>query len=220
MYDYLALWRNEGLIEMTKELEKLIENFARHNIVVSRVKSNQEVVSLLDELIKDGTIVGCGDSVTLEQTGVFAYLRKRNLTFLDKYQEGLTSADKRAIYLKNFTADTFITGSNAITEDGKIFNIDGNGSRVAPMIYGPEQVIIVVGKNKITANVEEAVKRVRQIAAPLDAKRLGKTTPCTKIDSCVDCAHPERICNDFVLITGQFVKNRIKIILVEEELGY
>ena len=88
------------------------------------------------------------------------------------------------------------------------------------MIYGPEQVIIVVGTNKITENVDEAIKRVRQIAAPLDAKRLGKGTPCTKLDRCVDCSHKERICNDFVLIANQFVKDRIKIIIVDQELGY
>lgn len=127
---------------------------------------------------------------------------------MDKYHPSLSHEDKRAIYLRNFIADTFIAGSNAITMDGKIFNIDGNGSRVAPMIYGPEQVIIVVGTNKITENAAEAIKR------------LGKGTPCTKLDRCIDCIHKERICNDFMLIVNQFVKDRIKIIIVNEELGY
>lgn len=126
---------------MRANIDKLIKNFERHNIAIYPVNEAKEVFTLLEELIKDGTTVGCGDSVTLEQIGVFNYLREKNITFLDKYKTELTSSDKRAIYLKNFTADTFITGSNAITEDGKIFNIDGNGSRVAPMIYGPEQVI-------------------------------------------------------------------------------
>ncbi|MNM69788.1 hypothetical protein D3C81_814020 [compost metagenome] len=88
------------------------------------------------------------------------------------------------------------------------------------MLYGPKQVIIVVGINKIVENLDSAIKRTRQIAAPLDAKRLGKSTPCTKLDRCIDCNHKERICNDFVLITGQFIKNRIKVIVINESLGY
>lgn len=205
---------------MQQNLDKLRRNFEQHNMAVFQVSNSQEVLALLNEFIKDGTTVGCGDSVTLEQTGVLDYLRKKDITFLDKYQPGLSHEDKSAIYLRNFSADTFITGTNSITVDGKIFNIDGNGSRVAPMIYGPEQVIIVVGTNKITENVDEAIKRVRKIAAPLDAKRLGKGTPCTKLNRCVDCSHKERICNDFVLIANQFIKDRIKIIIVDQELGY
>ena len=205
---------------MPQNMKQLKRNFEQHNMAVFLASNSQELLALLNEFICNGTTVGCGDSVTLEQTGVLDYLRKRDITFLDKYQPGLSHEDKRAIYLRNFSADTFITGSNAITVDGKIFNIDGNGSRVAPMIYGPEQVIIVVGTNKITKNVDEASKRVRQIAAPLDAKRLGKGTPCTKLNRCIDCSHKERICNDFVLIANQFVKDRIKIIIVDQELGY
>jgi hypothetical protein len=122
--------------------------------------------------------------------------------------------------LKNFSAHTFITGTNAVTTDGKIYNIDGNGSRVAPMLYGPEQVIIVIGSNKIVDNENEAIQRVRQIAAPLDARRLNKSTPCTKLGKCVDCQHNERICNDFVLITGQFIDGRIKVIIIDESHGF
>ena len=122
---------------MQQNLDKLRRNFEQHNMAVFQVSNSQEVLALLNEFIKDGTTVGCGDSVTLEQTGGLDCLREKDITFLDKYQPGLSHEDKRAIYLCNFTADTFITGTNAITVDGKIFNIDGNGSRVAPMIYGP-----------------------------------------------------------------------------------
>lgn len=121
--------------------------------------------------------------------------------------------------MKNFDADTFLTGTNAITLDGKLFNIDGNGSRIAPMLYGPRQVIVVAGVNKLVDTVEDA-NRARQIAAPLDAKRLRKDTPCTKLNICIDCRHEQRICNDFVLITGQFVKDRIKVILINQAYGF
>ena len=104
--------------------------------------------------------------------------------------------------------------------DGKIFNIDGMGNRVAPMIYDPEQVILVVGKNKIIENVKAAIERTRQIAAPLDAKRLNFDTPCARLGKCVDCNHEQRICYAFVLLAGQLIKNRVKVIIVNETLGY
>ena len=110
--------------------------------------------------------------------------------------------------------------TNALTESGELYNIDGNGSRVAPMLYGPRQVILVAGINKIVRDIEEAEKRVRQYAAPIDAKRLKKSTPCTVLGYCADCKSPDRICNDFVVIKGQFVKGRIKVIIVKKQLGY
>jgi len=101
-----------------------------------------------------------------------------------------------------------------------LFIIDGNGSRAAPIIYGPKQVIAVVSTNKIVQSVDDAIARTRQVSAPLDAKRLGKETPCTKLDRCIDCHHAQRICNNFVLITGQFEKERIKVIIIEGNYGF
>lgn len=184
------------------------------------VENEEELLRLLGELIRKGEKVGCGDSATLKETGVFDFIRSGGFIFYDKHQPGLTPDEKRAIYLKNFDVDTFLTGVNAITLDGKLFNIDGNGSRVAPMLYGPKQVIVVAGVNKLTDTVEDAVSRARQIAAPLDAKRLKKDTPCTKLGKCIDCRHEQRICNDFVLIAGQFAKDRIKVILVNQAYGF
>lgn len=205
---------------MKERIKKTIANLEKNKMSGYYVKNREELLLLLSKLIKRGETVGCGDSVTLEETGVFEYLRSGDYIFYDKHQQNLTSEDKRALYLKNFEADTFITGTNAITEDGELFNIDGNGSRVAPMIYGPRQVIVVVGTNKITEKAEDAIVRTRQIAAPLDAKRLGKDTPCTKLGKCIDCGHQQRICNDFVLITGQLIKDRIKVVIIEGNFGF
>ena len=205
---------------MDANIQLTISNLEKHNMAGYFVSDSRELLALLTKLIPRGATVGCGDSVTLEQTGVFEFLRSGAYTFNDKFQPGLTSADKRTLYISNFSADTFITGTNAVTTDGALFNIDGNGSRVAPMLYGPEQVIVVVGTNKIVANTCEAIERTRQIAAPLDAVRLHKDTPCTKLGKCIDCNHKQRICNGFVLITGQFIKDRIKVIIVDETLGY
>ena len=184
------------------------------------VESRQELLSLLSTLLVEGEKIGCGDSVTLEETGVFEYLRNGSYTFYDKHRQSLTSEEKRKLYLNNFDADTFVTGTNAVTMDGKLFNIDGNGSRVAPIIYGPRQVIVVVGMNKLVDTVEDAVRRTRQVAAPLDAKRLKKNTPCVKLGRCIDCKHEQRICNDFVLIARQFSKDRIKVIFINGDYGY
>ncbi len=174
----------------------------------------------LKELINENSVVGVGDSVTLLETGIIDFLRNGNYDFLDKYREGITGEEKRHLYIRNFSADTFMCSTNALTEDGELYNIDGNGSRVAPIIYGPKQVIIVTGINKIVRNIEEAEKRVRNYSAPLDAKRLGKNTPCTTLGYCADCRSPDRICNDFTIIRGQFVKDRIKVIIVGKNLGY
>ncbi|MFT4104143.1 MAG: lactate utilization protein [Lacrimispora sp.] len=205
---------------MDKRIQEAILNLQRNNMAGYFVETKEELLQLMASLIKNGEQVGWGDSVTLEETGVFEFIRSGSYILNDKHQSGLTPEEKRAVYLKNFDVDTFLTGTNAVTLDGKLFNIDGNGSRVAPMLYGPRQVIVVAGINKLTDHVEDAMRRTRQIAAPLDAVRLNKNTPCTKLGKCIDCRHEQRICNDFVLIAGQFVKNRIKVILINQEYGF
>jgi len=203
-----------------KQVERTIKNLNSGNMEGYYIKNREQLFEKLEDLMAEGSTVGVGDSMTLFETGVIDFLRSGKFNFLDKYKEGLGGNDKREIYIRNFSADTFICSTNAITENGELYNIDGNGSRVAPMIYGPKQVIIVAGINKIVKNLDEAEIRVRQYAAPIDAKRLNKDTPCTKLGYCVDCKSPSRICNDFVVIKGQFIKGRIKILILGEELGY
>lgn len=205
---------------MQSIIKTTIDNLGKNHMTGYYVEDIPKLHELIRKLMPEGQTVGCGDSVTLEQTNVYRYVRDHDYNFLDKYRTCLSREEKRELYLQNFRADTFLTGINAVTTDGKLFNIDGNGSRVAPIIYGPKQVIAVVGTNKIVESVDDAVARAREIAAPLDAKRLGKETPCVKLGKCIDCHHSQRICNDFVLITGQFDENRIKIIFIEGEYGY
>lgn len=211
---------NNVLWYLEKQVERTINNLRKKNMEGYFIKDEDELKELLQELITENSVVGVGDSMTLFQTGVINFLRNGNYTFLDKYKEDITSEDKKKIYIENFSADTFLCSTNALTEEGELYNIDGNGSRVAPMLYGPKQVIIVTGINKIVKDIEEAEKRVRNYAAPIDAKRLGKNTPCTTLGYCVDCKSPERICNDFTIIRGQFVKGRIKVIILGKSLGY
>lgn len=205
---------------MNDIVQKTIQSLKRNNMAGYYVQSVAQLHELLVSLMEKGETVGCGDSLTLEQTGVFDLVRRRDYRFLDKHKPGLCREEKREIYLQNFRADTFLTGINAVTANGELFNIDGNGSRVAPVLYGPRQVIAVAGTNKIVPSVDEAILRARQLSAPLDAKRLGKETPCTKLNRCIDCRHEQRICNDFVLITGQFERDRIKVVFIQGEYGF
>ncbi|WP_291578328.1 lactate utilization protein [Clostridium sp. UBA6640] len=203
-----------------KRIERTIEGLNKRNMEGHFVNDEVELIELLKSLIPDGSVVGVGDSMTLFETGVIDFLRNEKYIFLDKYKDGITKEEKRKIYEENFSSDTFLCSTNAITESGELYNIDGNGSRVAPMLYGPKQIILVAGINKIVKDIDEAEKRVRNYSAPIDAKRLNKNTPCTTLGYCVDCKSPSRICNDFVIIRGQFVKGRIKVIFVGKQLGY
>lgn len=211
---------NNVLWYMEKRIERTIENLRRRNMAGFFVNDKARLIDLLKKLIPENSIIGVGDSMTLFETSVIEFLRGSNYNFLDKYKEGITSEEKRQIYIQNFSVDTFMCSTNALTENGELYNIDGNGSRIAPMLYGPKQVILVTGINKLVSDIAEAERRVRSYAAPIDAKRLGKNTPCAVSGQCVDCKSPERICNDFVVIRGQFIKDRIKVIIVGEQLGY
>ena len=194
-----------------KRIERTIENLEKHNIEACYIQNEGELIPKIESLIPENSIVGVGDSMTLFETGIIDLLRSGKYTFLDKYREGITSEEKRKLYL---------CSTNAVTEEGELYNIDGNGNRVAAMIYGPEQVIVVCGVNKIVKNLEEAEKRVRNYVAPIDAKRLNKNTPCAYTGHCADCQSPDRICNDFVIIRSQFIKGRIRVIIVGKQLGY
>lgn len=203
-----------------KRVERTIAGLERNNINGFYVKDESQLLQRIKALVPEHSTVAMGDSVSLWETGIMDLLRNGNYNFLDKYREGITRDEKKELYRQSFSADSFLSSTNAVTEEGELYNIDGNGSRVAAMLYGPEQVIIVAGINKIVRNLEEAEKRVRNYAAPLDAKRLHKKTPCASLGYCVDCKSEERICNDFVVIRRQFTKGRIKVIIVGKSLGY
>ena len=140
--------------------------------------------------------------------------------FLDKYSKDLTKEQKKALYIQNFNADIFFSGVNALSSEGKIYNLDGNGSRVAPIIYGPKKVFLVCGVNKLVRTEKEAFERIKAKAAPLDAIRLNKKTPCVKTKVCMECKSPDKICNYMTIIQGQFDPERIEILVINKEMGY
>ena len=205
---------------ITKQVERTMNNLVKNNMMAFYVESKDQVVDKVAELIKEGETVAVGGSVTLEETGVLEYLRSGRYNFLDRYADGLSRDQVEEIFRKSFFADTYLTSTNAITEDGELYNVDGNGNRVAAMIYGPKSVIVIAGINKIVKNTDEAIERVRRIAAPANTVRLNKNTPCTKTGYCVDCRTDDRICCSYTVFRLQRVKDRIKVILVGESLGF
>lgn len=207
-------WVNEQKILRT------IKSLEDNNMNGYYVKDREELISKIKELVRDGSMVACGGSITLFETGVIQHLRTERYEFLDRYKEGLNRQDLVKIFRKSFSADAYFTSSNAVTEDGELYNVDGNGNRVAAMLYGPEKVIVVCGSNKIVRDVDMAIDRNRQVSAPANAKRLNRNTPCTKVGYCMDCKSSERICNEYTLIRRQGTKDRIHVIFLDEEVGY
>lgn len=199
--------------------DELIRNFRNRNVEVSFFDSLQDVKEKIEDLIPIDSTVGIGNSQTLKEMKISETLNNRgNLVFdktLAKNKEEIKELKKKAL-LTNW----YISGTNAISIDGHIVNIDHSGNRVAAMIYGPDKVIIVVGKNKVCETLEDAVQRSRNISAPLNAKRAGYNPPCIEMKRCVDCKSKERVCFNLVIIEGQYDKNRMQLFIVDEELGY
>lgn len=181
-------------------------------------KDSKEALEILKNLIPENSTVTTGGSLTLAQIGALELFRNGKYNFLDRYV-AKSKEEKEELERKAFFSDYYVCSANAITENGEIVLLDGNGNRVAAVIYGPKNVILVTSVNKIVKNVNEARERIRYIS-PMNSKRLNLNTPCAQIGYCIDCSSHQRICNYLVTIeTGLRFPGRIKVILVLEELG-
>ena len=207
-------WDNEQKILRT------IEALNKNNMNGYLVNTKEELIEKIKELVKENSTVACGGSMSLFETGIIDHLRSGRYNFLDRYKEGLSREEITKLFKESFFADAYFASSNAVTEDGKLYNVDGNGNRVAAMLFGPEKVILVVGVNKIVKNIDEAVIRNKEISAPTNAKRLNKMTPCTKVGYCMDCKSNDKICREFTVISSQVNKDRIHVIFMNENIGY
>ncbi len=202
------------------KLEKTAKALINNNFEAYVVEDKAAAFAKLCELMPEGAGVGVGGSKTLDELGVIPLLRNGKYHFFDRYDPSLTRPQAVEVMKKALTADVFLTSTNAVTENGELYNVDGNANRVAAMLFGPDSVIVIAGYNKICANLEEAKRRVQSIAAPANCVRLGMKTPCTVAGSCMDCRSEDRICADIVVMARQRQKGRVKVILVAEELGY
>lgn len=206
-------WVNE--IKINRTLEALRKN----NMEGYLINTENELIHKIQELVNEGSKVSLGGSMTLFETKIMEHLRSGRYELLDRYKEGLTADEIKEIYRKSFFCDAYFTSTNAITEEGELYNVDGNGNRVAAMLYGPDKVIVIAGVNKIVKDINEAIYRVENLAAPANAKRLNRKTPCTVTGKCMNCNSPERICREYTVIKKP-VPNRIFILLLNEEYGY
>lgn len=201
-------------IRIEKTMQALVEN----QFEAFYAENTAEVLELVKKMIVKGEKVDRGGSKTIEETGILAYIKNGEFDYQDPYTAA-NAEEKDRLMKERFFCDTFFCSANALITDGRLYNEDGICSRVAPMMYGPKQVIVVVGKNKLVDTEAEARKRIKTIAAPLNTKRLQSDTPCLIDGVCHNCKSPARICCSTVITSFNRIKGRIKVIIVNEDLG-
>ena len=196
--------------------QKVIKGLQSRNMSGYYAESREEALRLALELIPEGSTATMGGGVSVHEIGLVDALKQGNYKFIDRdaYE------DKRAAMLLAYDADVFLASANAITEDGVLVNIDGNANRVSAIAHGPKKVILIVGMNKVCDDVDGAMKRARNVAAPTNAQRFGLSTPCAKTGSCMNCKSPDTICCQFLITRFSRHTGRIHVILVNDSLGF
>ncbi len=201
-----------------KQVERTVHALKKNNFEALFVLDSKAAFDEVMKRIPDGATVSVGGSVTLRQVGLLEALGKRKINFISPTQ-AKNIEERLELTQKSFSSDVFLSSTNAVTEDGKLFNVDATGNRVGAMFIGPQKSIIIAGVNKIVKDVEAAQKRVKEWAAPQNAKRLGKKTPCVETGVCGDCSSPDRICNIYVTLAKKPSRSQVVVILVGEKLG-
>ena len=214
---------------MENYIENTMKNLEKNGIKAFYVETKDEVKPLVESLMTKGESVSNGGSMSLKECGIIDLISNGDYDYIDRSKyEGEAI---REAYIKAFGCDTYLCSSNAVTERGELYNVDGNSNRVACIVYGPKQVIMVVGKNKIVPDINAAIVRVKEKAAPPNCVRLNLNSACSKLGKCVSltkenpfmcdgCATDARICCNYVVSAKQRHKDRIKVIIVNENLGY
>ena len=202
--------------------ENMIKKFKERGMDAAYYATGDEAVKAIMGEIPKGSTVTWGGSMTIEEMGLADAVRNSSdINFLDR-GKATTPEEKRKLYSEQTLADYFLMSANAISMDGQLVNIDGNGNRVACLIIGPEHVYVIAGMNKVEPDLDSAIKRARNIASPENNVRLKKDHPCVKAGHCCDCLTPDCICNQIVITRRNSggSTGRIKVILIGEELGY
>ena len=199
--------------------DSLIDKFNLRGIEGYYCETKEEALLTAKRFLTPGCSVSWGGSMTLEEIGLIADLKNSDYTVYDR-ATAVTQEEKDALYAEVSHCDYYFMSSNAITLDGQLVNVDGLGNRVASLIHGPKNVVVIAGMNKVSTTLDDAMDRVRNIAAPPNCIRLGLNTPCAKFGRCVDCLDPSCICCNTVITRMSKIPGRIKVILVGETLGY
>ena len=203
-----------------ERVKKTIEKLEAHDFKAVYVKTKEEAIQEIWKYITPKQRIGVGGSLSIRGLGILEKLEAQGYTIYDHWKPGLTKENILEIRKSQMASDLFLSSSNAITLNGELVNIDGVGNRVNSINFGPGKVILVAGYNKIVEDVQEAIKRIKDVAAPLNAKRLNIDVPCAKVGKCVDCNSPNRICRVIVIHERKPSLTDILIILVGEELGF
>ncbi len=196
--------------------QKIIKGLESRNMKGFYAHSKAEALKIALEIIPDGSTVTMGGSVSAREIGLVDAMKLGNYKFIDRD----LSDNKRAAALAAYDVDVFLASCNAMTEDGVLVNIDGNANRVSAIAYGPKKVVFIVGMNKVCKDVDSAMKRARNVAAPVNAQRFGLDTPCSKTGSCMDCKSPDTICCQILITRYSRHDDRIFVILVNDNLGF
>ena len=202
-------------LQAQRTMKALQKNNFEARFVLKAADAAKEVFTM----IPDGATVGVGGSVTLTEIGFFDEAATHPVKLLNP-SPLLSVEDFLRMRREMFLADVYVCSSNAVTEDGKLYNIDGSGNRVGSMTFGPKKVILVCGISKVVKDLDEAVKRMQYRAAPMNARRLGLKTPCAETGVCADCASPDRICNTYVVSAKKPLRTEVTVLLVGEPLGF
>lgn len=197
----------------------LVKNLRSRNFAAWYCASREEALEKALELIPEGASVGWGGALSAEQIGLIDAVRKGPYKAIDR-DTAKNPEERNAIMKQALLADVFLVGANALSMDGQMVSIDGNGNRLGAIVYGPDSVIVIAGMNKVVATVEDAVRRARTIAAPMNKQRFPIATPCEVTGSCADCKGDNCICNQILITRNSKPAQRIKVILVGEELGF
>lgn len=208
---------NENIVKRNELLaQKVIKGLESRNMTGYYAATKEEALKKALELIPEGSSISMGGAMSAHEIGLVEAVKKGNYNFIDRD----AMEDKRAAMLAAYDADYFLVSANAMTEDGVIVNIDGNSNRVSAIAQGPKHVLFIVGMNKICDDVDGAMKRARNVAAPINAQRFGLSTPCAKTGSCMNCKSPDTICCQFLITRFSRHKDRIHVILVNDNLGF
>ncbi len=208
--DQNVIKRNELLAQ------RVIKGLESRNMKGYYAASKEEALRLALELIPKGSSVTMGGAMSAHEIGLVEALKGPDYRFIDRD----AYADKRAAMLAAYDADVFLSSANAMTEDGILVNIDGNANRVSAIAQGPKKVLMIVGMNKVCKDLDGAMKRARNVAAPINAQRFGLSTPCAKTGACMDCKSPDTICCQFLITRYSRHSDRIHVILVNDNLGF
>ena len=211
---------NENITKRNELLaQKVIKGLESRNMTGYYAANKEEALKKALELIPEGSSITMGGAMSAHEIGLVDTVKAGNYNFIDR-DTAKTPEEKRSAMLAGYDADFFLASANAMTDDGVLVNIDGNSNRVSMIAQGPKKVVFIVGMNKVCSDIDSAMKRARNVAAPINAQRFGLNTPCSKLGTCMDCKSPDTICCQFLITRFSRHKDRIHVILVNDNLGF